>query len=144
MPRIQPNPEAKPMGDFPVVAKGTYRMVIDPNPEEVKEEQSKAGNSMLRFLVRFADPYHELKDENGEALTQDPGTIFHRCVTAPKEKQGMLCALVSGCGIAWTSWDGDTDTLAGRVFEAQVGIEEYEGRKRNSIRRVSLPKEVVA
>lgn len=146
MPRIEPNPDAKPQGDFPVVKAGTYRLVIDPDASKIKEETSKNGNAMQLFQVRFAQPYHELMDENGKALEKEAGTIFHRVVTA-REKQGMLCALVAACGIPWAEFianGSDTDELAGREFEAAVIVDEYEGNKKNAIKRVVLPEEAKA
>ena len=146
MPRIlEPNPDAKPIGDFPVVRPGTYRMRIDPDASKQKEEISKNSNPMVLFLAQFAQSYPELQDENGQPLTSPPGQIFHRLVTA-REKQGMLCALVTGCGIPWGEFiathGSNTDVLAGLEFEAKIGVEEYEGTKKNVIQRVIVPKEL--
>ncbi len=134
MPKITVNPEAEASASFDVAKPGIYRLRIEgsQNFPAVQEFTAKSGNECLKIRLVYADPTAVMK-ENGEPAKLLGAIIDNSLVISPKEKQGKLRGFVEACGLAWT--DFDTDNLAGLELVAKVGIDEYQGEKKNVVER---------
>lgn len=134
MPKVTVNPAAEASASFDVARPGAYRLRIEgtTNFPAVQEFTSKAGSSCLKVRFVYSDPTSVCK-EDGSPANLLGGIIDNSLVVSPAEKQGKLRGFVEACGLAWE--DFDTDDLTGKEVMAKVEVEEYQGTKKNVIKR---------
>lgn len=138
MARITVNPEAEVNVGFDLAAPGIYRMRFEgtDNMAAVTPFTSKSGNECLKVRAVFADPTLVSKAD-GTPVKNLGGIIDNSLVVTPADKQGKLRSVVEAVGLAWA--DFDTDDLNGKEFMAKIGVEEYNGDKKNVIARYLPP-----
>jgi len=119
------------------------RIQVDPNTESSGFGYTEAGQYRLRVVsvnvaqgpkapylhweFEYADPNVQTTDGKGR-----PGHIFENTTLKQGENaQFRLRQLIDALGLEWK--DFDTEETIGMEFDAQVGIEEYQGVMRNVI-----------
>lgn len=136
MARIQTNPAAEADASFDIAAPGVYRLRIQgsANMAAVTEFDSKKtpGNRGIKIRLVYVDPT-SITTDKGQPARNLGSIIDNSVLIAPAEKQGKLRSLVEACGLPWS--DFDTDQLVGLEVEAKVDIEEYNGEKKNVVKR---------
>lgn len=119
--RINTNPDVKVTG-FGHVEAGTYKLRVKKEPEL----KNGPKGDYLNWQFEFADP--NITATDGESK---PGGIFE-ITTLIEEHQWKLRQLVEACGGVWS--DGfDTTEMIGLEFDAEVGIDEYQGKLKNIV-----------
>lgn len=125
--RILVNPEAQPLGDFGYVKEGEYTLRVTRC-----EQKMKPGGEWpyLEWNFEFADPSIQcINNEPGKPAKKASG-IFESTTLKPTA-QGFLRATCDSLGLTWG--DFDTDEIIGIEFRAKVGIEEYNGKFKNTV-----------
>jgi len=116
---VDPNTEASGFG---YVEAGKYRLRI----VKVEEKVGPAA-PYLKWEMELADANLPTVDGKGK-----PGHIFEN-TTLKVGAQFRLRQLTDALGIEWA--DLDTDTMIGAEFDAQVGIDEYQGTLSNCVKK---------
>lgn len=135
MARLNANPNAEANVDFPVIKPGTYRMRIKEIITENNGEPliSAKGNQYWKIQLEYSDPT-SLSKEDGSPVNGPAGSVFdNSIVVSPAEKQGKARGFVEALGAAWA--DLDSEDLIGLEADCRVGIEEYQGVKKNVVQR---------
>ena len=129
MARLNANPNAEASVDFAVIKPGIYRMRV----EEITEFISaKSGNTCWKVRLAYVDPSALSKEDGSPA--GNVGNVFdNSLVIAPADKQGKTRGFVEALGAQWS--DLDSEDLIGLECDCRVGIEEYQGNKKNVIAR---------
>ena len=129
MAKFIPNPNVESTGSFDVVKPGTYTMTV----KDISQFRSSKGNECLKVRLAFADPTACVKIDGTPC--QSPGNIFDNgLVLEPAEKQGKLKSFAEACGETWVEFN-DTDTLLGKELQVNIGVKEYEGVQKNTVKR---------
>ena len=139
---FSPNPNAEANLAFDIAKPGQYRLRIEgstnmPGVSDPIPSKSTPGNMVMKVRLVFADPtaVYTLKDEVAKNL----GSIIdNSLVTQPAEKQGKLRSLVESGGIVWADFT-DTQMLMGKEVTAVLGVEEYNGDQKNTVKRYLKP-----
>lgn len=139
MPLVTPNPNAEADSGFECAQPGVYNLRIEgsANFPDLQEFTSKAGNKCLKVRLVFAD-HTSITTDKGTPAKNLNSIIEQSLVLEPAEKQGKLRAFVESAGLVWDTFT-DTDMLHGLEVKAKVGIEEYNGEKRNVVQRYVKP-----
>jgi hypothetical protein len=130
MARLQANPAAEASMAFDVIQPGTYRLRV----KSIEEKDSKAtpGNRYWSVGFEYCDPSSLVK-LSGQPATAVGGIFDNSLVVSPADKQGKVKGFVLACGSTWG--DLDSEDLIGKECEAKIGLEEYQGEQKNTIKR---------
>lgn len=136
MARLNANPNAEANVDFPVIKPCVARLRVKniiTAAEDGGPLVSAKGNTYWKIQLEYVDPT-SLTKEDGSPVNGPAGSIFdNSIVVAPAEKQGKARGFVEALGAQWA--DLDSDDLVGLECDARIGIEEYQGNKKNTVAR---------
>ena len=120
--KINVNPETQASADFGYAAEGEYKL-------RVVSCEWKKGKAFpyLEWKFEFADPNVKATD-----TTKKLGNIFEN-TTLKEESQFGVRNITDALGLAWG--DLDTDEVKGMELTAKVGIEEYDGKMKNVVKK---------
>jgi len=130
--RITVNPDVAAAGGGILWGKGRTQLRI-----RGIEEQTSKERGLPMLSIEF-EPTDAITDSDGNTVdAQSAGRIWDRVMVEPiTTKRGQtisfLRPLIEACGLTWGG-ELDTEQLVGKELTARVGIEEYEGRERNTI-----------
>ena len=137
-----PNPNAEANLAFDIAKPGQYRLRIEGSPNmpgvsEPAPSKSTPGNMVMKVRLVFADP--TAVTTIADLPAKNLGSIIdNSLVTMPAEKQGKLRSLVESAGLVWNEFT-DTQMLMGKEVTAVLGIEEYNGEQKNTVKRYLKP-----
>lgn len=119
--KITVDPNTKATG-FGYVTAGLYRLRVN----SVEQKEGKQF-PYLKWELELTDP--NIQSTDGESK---PGHIFENTTLKTGENaQFRLKQLCDALGIIWG--DFDTDAVIGLELDAQLKIEEYQGKKSNGV-----------
>ena len=124
------------------------RINVDPNTDAGGFGYAEPGETQLRITAvdykkgqkapylawkaEFVDPNTPTVEKNTDGTSKKLGNIFEN-TTLKVGAQFRLRQLTDALGIEWA--DLDTDTMIGAEFDAQVGIDEYQGTLSNCVKK---------
>lgn len=120
------------------------KITLNPATEVSQFGYVEAGKNRLRIVkvdqaVGPKAPYlnweFELADPNIKATDgkSKPGHVFE-ITTLKEDAQFALRALVESCGLEWGA-ELETEEMIGLEFDANLGIDQYEGNMKNVVKR---------
>ena len=120
--KITVNPATQASGNFGFAPEGEYQL-------RVVEAEVRQGKNYpyIAWSFEFVDPNVKTVEEGKQV-----GKIFEN-TTLKEDSQFGLRNVTDALGLAWGEFD--TDEVKGMTLSAKVGIEEYEGTRKNVVEK---------